>query len=181
MPVATSNSLQGSFHYDDFHSIVDNPNIRTLQYVGDYFTSSAFFSADADKSMYRPLLLVTYALNFALGGYEVTGYHLVNVGLHAVCSLLVWGMGIHFISHPRFQNKSLPLQERSVTDEPLALPLVCGLLFAAHPLAAEPVNYISSRSELLVAAFFYWPVFPTFDSDSPDVGDGTVLRFCRPP
>ena len=129
------NSLQGSFHYDDFHSIVDNPGIRTLANLPRFFVDPEMFSADAEKRMYRPLLLSTYALNYAWGEYEVSSYHLVNLSLHALCSLLVWGLAAQLhggVSRAFF----------------------CGLLFAAHPLGSEPVNYISSRSELLMAVFF---------------------------
>jgi tetratricopeptide (TPR) repeat protein len=132
------NSFQGGFHYDDFHSIVDNPSIRTLSNLPDFFTAPSMFSGDTDKSMYRPLLLVSYAINFALGEYDVFGYHLINILLHASCALLCWvAFGLLF---------------NDAQDQGRAA--FAGLLFAAHPLAAEPVNYISGRSDLL-STFFY--------------------------
>jgi len=130
-----ANSLDGSFHYDDFHSIVDNPAIRNLSGVPAFFADPAMFSADAAKSMYRPVLLTTYALNYVAGDYDVLGYHLVNLVLHAICALLVWRLALHVLGGQ-------------------STALVCGLAFAVHPLGTEPVNYISSRSELLVAAFY---------------------------
>lgn len=128
------NSLQGSFHYDDFHSIVDNPHIRRLGNVPAFFADPTLFSGDAAKAMYRPVLLVTYALNYAVGGYEVTGYHLVNIAMHAFNACMVWWLAVL-------------LGRRD-------LALWAGLLFAVHPVCTEPVNYISSRSESLVAAFY---------------------------
>ncbi|MBT4500209.1 MAG: tetratricopeptide repeat protein [Gemmatimonadetes bacterium] len=130
-----ANSFEGSFHYDDFHSIAWNPHIRDLGNIPSFFIDPQLFSADPEKGMYRPLLLVTYAINYALSGYEVWSYHWVNVGLHLLCSLLVWGIG-----------------RRSWGEGWGALG--SGLLFALHPLATEPANYISSRSELLAACFF---------------------------
>ena len=130
-----ANSLEGSFHYDDFHSIVDNPGVRDLDQVGRFFHDTTYFSGDHEKRMFRPLLLVTFALNYAAGEYSVLGYHLVNIFLHAVCVVLVW---------------ALSLRLRMGEDRAL----ICALLFAVHPLASEPANYISSRSELLMACFF---------------------------
>jgi len=130
-----ANSFRGSFHFDDFHSLVDNPGIRTLANVPRFFADPGLFSGDADKAMYRPVLLLTYALNYALGEYQVRGYHFVNLALHALCSLLVW-----------------LVSKRLFGDEGTGL--FCGLLFAAHPLGTEPVNYISSRSETLAAGFY---------------------------
>ncbi|MFA6110744.1 MAG: tetratricopeptide repeat protein, partial [Candidatus Latescibacterota bacterium] len=126
------NAFPGAFHYDDFHSLVENPAVRSLRFLPGYFTDPSLFSADAGKAMYRPLLLVTYALNHALGGYRPAGYLAVNLGLHLACSLLVWALGVRLLG------------SRSAG-------LFSGLLFALHPLATEPVNYISSRSESLAA------------------------------
>ncbi|MFC1527105.1 hypothetical protein ACFL6X_09900, partial [Candidatus Latescibacterota bacterium] len=55
--ICYANSLGGSFHYDDFHSIVDNPAIRDPGNVLDFLTDPSAFSGDPEKSMYRPLLL----------------------------------------------------------------------------------------------------------------------------
>ena len=109
--------------------------MRTLENVALFFAEPGLFSGDPDKPMYRPLLLITYALNYAAGEYGVWGYHLVNLGLHAICSLLVWVLGVRLLGRRREG-------------------FFCGLLFAVHPLASEPVNYISSRSESLAACFY---------------------------
>ena len=91
--------------------------------------------------MFRPLLLLTFALNYALNqaigldGYDVHGFHVVNLLLHAMTACFLWW----FV-------------RRATGRSDVAL--VGGLLFAVHPLGTEPVNYISSRSEGL-ASFFY--------------------------
>ena len=134
------NSLDGSFHYDGFHSIVENPGVRSLANVPAFFWDITLFSVDDSKGMYRPLLLVTYALNYAGGGYGSTGYHIVNLFLHALCSVLVWA-----IARVIFRQQSMAL--------------VSGLLFVVHPLATEPVNYVSSRSELLAGLLYLGSFF----------------------
>ncbi len=130
-----ANSLQNGFHYDDEHSVQNNIHIRDLSNIGRFFSDPATFSVDHDKGMYRPLLLVSYALNYAVGGYEVGGYHLVNIALHAANASLLWALLIAMGAG------------RSAA-------LMAGLLFALHPLGSEPVNYISSRSESLAALFY---------------------------
>ncbi len=126
--------LNNTFHYDDEHSIQQNPHIRQLGNIPDFFSDPSQFSVDAEKGMYRPLLLVSYALNFALGGFSVTGYHLLNILLHALNACLVCWLATRLSGDGR-------------------VGLVAGLLFAAHPLGSEPVNYISSRSDSLAALF----------------------------
>jgi protein O-mannosyl-transferase len=130
-----ANSIGGSFHYDDFHSIVENHSIRDWANGLWFFVDPGHFSADAQKAMYRPLLLLSYALNYSVGDYAVLGYHVFNIIIHAVASFLV-----------------ARVYERIVGDTRAAL--LCGLLFTVHPLTSEPVNYISSRSESLMACFY---------------------------
>lgn len=130
-----ANSLQGSFHYDDFHSLVDNPHVRSGANVGRFFIDPDMFSADPDKSMYRPLLLCSYAFNYALGEYDTLGYHLVNIALHALACVLVATIATQLVGGG-------------------AAGWIAGVFFAIHPLATEPANYISSRSESLAACFY---------------------------
>ena len=133
------NSCQGSFHYDDYHSIRDNSSIRTLSNLPAFFGDPSMFSGDTEKSMYRPLLLASYALNYAVGEYEVFGYHLLNIALHASCALLCWMVFVLLFTD---------------SWEHARAAMFAGLLFAAHPLAAEPVNYISGRSDLMSTLFY---------------------------
>ena len=130
--VTYGNSIRGSFHYDDLHSIVENPHIRSLSGVPSFFWKPEKFSRDADKAMYRPLLLASLALNYAVGEYDTLSYHVLNIALHGACSLLLWALLGRLGVHP-------------------CMALGGGLVFAVHPLASEPVNYISSRSELMAA------------------------------
>ncbi|MBJ67934.1 MAG: hypothetical protein CME28_08000 [Gemmatimonadetes bacterium] len=128
-------SLSGSFHYDDHHSIVDNPHVRDWRNIPAFFIEPDLFSADAEKSMYRPLLLVTYALNYAISGYSAEGFRVLNIVIHGLCSLLVALLAEALLGNRRDG-------------------WIAGLFFAVHPLATEPVNYISSRSESLAALFY---------------------------
>ncbi len=129
-----ANSLDNPFHYDDVHSIVDNPHLRDLERIPSFFVDPTTFSENPDNAMYRPLLLTSFALNYAVGGYEVRGYHLVSIVLHLGCALLVGGL------------------VRRILDEVWA-GWFAAALFALHPIHTESVNYISTRSEVL-AAFF---------------------------
>ena len=127
------NTLDNGFHYDDEHSILENHHVRSLLNLPAFFLDPGTFSGLPQARMYRPVLLVTYALNYAVGGYEPFGYHLVNLFLHLLNVLLVWRLA------------------GALGNGRGAL---CGaLLFLLHPVMTEPVNYISSRSSLLAASF----------------------------
>ena len=128
-------SLDNPFHYDDIHSIVENPHIRELGNIPFFFVRPEYFSADARSAMYRPLVLVSYAINYAIGGYDVVSYHWLNWALHGGCSLMVYVL-----------LRRLPI------TAPAAI--WTSAIFALHPINSEAVNYISSRSESLCALFF---------------------------
>jgi Tfp pilus assembly protein PilF len=123
-------SVWGSFLYDDQHVIVDNRSIRDLR---DLRTVAL-----AEKA--RPLLGLTWGLNFAISGLRPWSYHLGNVLIHAantalVASLFLW-LG---------RRRGWPEAEQK------ALAGAC--LFAVSPMAAETVAYVSSRSTALAALF----------------------------
>jgi protein O-mannosyl-transferase len=132
--VVYGRSVDYPFHYDDLHSIVENPHIRSLENIPAFFYRPDFFSADARGAMYRPLLLVSYSLNYALDKYTVEFYHWFNIGLHLCNSLLLFAL--------------LRLWYPDST-----LCYIASLLFFLHPVNVEASVYISSRSESLCALF----------------------------
>ncbi|MEW6750771.1 MAG: tetratricopeptide repeat protein [Candidatus Latescibacterota bacterium] len=131
--LAYGSSVSNPFHYDDFHSIVNNPYLRSLGNLPRFFVDPTLFSRDPAHAMYRPLLLASYAVSHALGGYQVWSWHAVSLLLHAGCSLLVAELGLVLLGQPAA--------------------ILAGLLFAVHPANSEAVNYLSSRSEILAALF----------------------------
>jgi len=124
------NSLGNGFHYDDTHSITENPHIRSLTHIPRFFVDPQSFSREPAMAMYRPVLLVTYAVNYALGQYRPWGYLLVNMLLHGTAALMVF----------------LVLQGMGVSRE---LAWWGGMVFGLHPVHSQGVNYVSSRSEVL--------------------------------
>ncbi len=129
------NSLDNSFHDDDEHSIVRNHHLRQLSRIPSFFADSATFSGEPGKGMYRPLVQASFALNYAIDGYRTRGYHLVNIGLHALTCIGLW-----------FLLGALRVPGAVV---------IC-LLYAMHPIHSQAINYLSSRSELMAGCAVIW-------------------------
>ena len=109
--------------------------------------------------MYRPVLLVSYALNYAVGEYDVFGYHLVNLVIHLANAWLVWLLAGALLSQrPGASVYNTPTDTLPSDDDYLSDSTLAALLFTVHPVMSEPVNYISSRSSLL-ATFFSCSLF----------------------
>ena len=126
------NALGNSFHYDDSHSIVENYHIRNLANVPQFFADPRTFSREPAMAMYRPLLVTTYAVNYALGRYHPQGYRLVNLLLHALAAWVVFEILRGLLGQDKWAWWG-------------------GAFFALHPIHSQAVNYISSRAELLGA------------------------------
>src|SRR3990170_283477 len=85
------NALRNPFHFDDAHHIQNNPAIRGVENIPSYFVDVRTFSIDRGNiGNYRPLLLMTHALNYWAGDLEPLGYHLVNLAFHIGSSGLIF-------------------------------------------------------------------------------------------
>ncbi len=155
-----SNSLYNSFHFDDNHSIVNNPYIRYPANIPYFFTSPNMFSVDRGARMYRPILLLTYAINYQIGGYNVLGYHIVNILLHILNSILIYIILLTPIGVSWIESKYLQysISNHQISIDRRWIALSGAFLFGLHAINTQPVNYISSRSVLLVT-FFYLLAF----------------------
>src|SRR3990172_12606615 len=85
------NALRNPFHFDDAHHIQNNPAIRGIENIPSYFVDVRTFSIDPGNiGNYRPLLLMTHALNYRAGDLEPLGYHLVNLAFHIGSACLIF-------------------------------------------------------------------------------------------
>src|SRR2546428_227195 len=76
-----ANSFAGPFIFDDLMSIRDNPRIRTLWPPWEGLTTTS-----------RPIVWLTLALNYAAGGLNVWGYHALNLAIHVLAGLVLYGL-----------------------------------------------------------------------------------------
>src|SRR5450432_2873453 len=107
--VAYSNSFSGPFIYDDKPAILDNLTLRQLW--PPWLALSPPHGGLTVEA--RPLLNVSFAFNYALGGMDVRGYHLANVLIHALAALVLFGVVRRTFLQPvlreSFGDAALPL------------------------------------------------------------------------
>src|ERR1700733_5713298 len=85
--VAYHNSFEVPFLYDDFSSIKDNPSIRHLWPIGEVLSPPTTSLAGG-----RPVVNLSLAVNYVLGGTSVRGYHAFNLAIHALVGLTLYGL-----------------------------------------------------------------------------------------
>ena len=141
--IAYSNTFTASFHFDDNPSIVENSTIRHM--TGENILKIL--------SGNRPVVFFSIMLNYMLGGLNVVGYHLFNIGVHIANSIFVYLLVLWTLSLPSIGGRYNGRAHR--------MALFAALLFGVHPVHTESVTYIISRTELL-ATFFYLLTFLLF-------------------
>ncbi len=86
--VVYSNSLNNAFLYDDKFNIVDNGFIKNWNNIHDLFTSKYFTLAQ--EKTYRPIVTLSYFINYSLCKLNVFGWHIINILFHLANAILVY-------------------------------------------------------------------------------------------
>ena len=129
-------TLDVPFYYDDNSSLRNNPAIQGIHFDRLWGQYSARFIG-----------YFTFAVNYSIHGYEVGGYHLINIFIHLINCCLFFLMASLFMSTP-------VLTRKTSDNVKTWLPFVAAFLFALHPLQIQAITYIVQRLASL-AAFFY--------------------------
>ena len=127
---SSATGLGNLFTYDDVPVIVENPMVTGLHTPWAYLTDS-YWGPSRGNALYRPLTVIAFALEWALGRGSPFPFHLANVVLYALTSLAVLAL------------------LRAVLPQGAAL--VAALLWAAHPVHVEAVANVVGQSEMLAA------------------------------
>jgi tetratricopeptide (TPR) repeat protein len=138
--LAYGTGLRADFTFDDRGIIVGNPLVKDIRYWPTLLTSD-YWAGTRDPAaahtihagLYRPLVLLSFAFNYAIAGPSAWSYHLVNILLHGLVSWLLY----------------LLARQLALSTRPS---LACALIFALHPIHTEPVIGIVGRAELFMAA-----------------------------
>jgi len=135
--LAYSNTFDVPFHLDDYPSIVKNPFLRDLRRLDELWY--------ALPSRFVPRF--TFALQYAIHGFEPWGYHLVNLACHIGTALLVWQLALVTFVTPSMRGRRTGAHAETIA-------LFSGLIFVAHPIQTQAVTYIVQRDAVLAALFY---------------------------
>jgi tetratricopeptide (TPR) repeat protein len=137
--IVFSNTLSNDFVFDDMSMIKQNAAIRGIRYVKLYFTHPFFAVGQpaigpVDYDYYRPVVLVSYLLDYLAWKQEPAGYHLTNIFLQSLATILLF----------------LVLNKLKLSPQ---VSFFAALLFAVHPALADSTAGVSGRSDPLCALF----------------------------
>jgi len=151
---AYANHFQNEFHFDDLHSITQNPAIAELGNLPRFFTDASLFSIMPSGRTWRPLVSTSLAIDYWLGGGLKPFYFHLSTFFWFLVQLVLM-----FFLFRRIMDAARPHPSNIWTA------WFATALYGLHPANAETVNYIIQRGDLydtlgVVAGllmFIAWP------------------------
>lgn len=140
------NGLDSPFIWDDQTAIIDNQTIRSIW--PPWKPLSTPLETPVSR---RPLVNLSFALNYWVNGLDVRGYHLVNLGLHLLTACLLFAV----IRRALAEGTSTP----RVRLHDSATALLATLWWAVHPMVTEIVNYTTQRTTALASLLLMTTVY----------------------
>ena len=135
-----SSTLRHPFHFDDASKIINNPAIKDPWDIERVFRHNPA----------RFLVFESLAINWSIGGRNTFGYHLFNITVHAITTVVVfWLAGLLFRASGQDESSGLAL----------ALGMAAALFFALHPLQTQAVTYIWQRNASMVAMLYLSSIY----------------------
>jgi tetratricopeptide (TPR) repeat protein len=144
--LAYANTFQVPFIFDDVPSIVENPTVRRLSLDALNPPREGGVTVSG-----RPVLNLSFALNHTISGLEVWSYHAVNLLIHVLAGLTLFGLVRRTLAHAALVKESAPPQ-------PVIAAVIAGI-WLLHPLQAESVTYLVQRAESLMGLFFLFTLY----------------------
>ena len=138
------NTFDHEFHLDSTWGLKENHAVRDLSNIPSYFKDPFTLTSLRANADYRPILQITYALNYAISEYNMWSWHLTQILLHVLNALFIVLLARKFLPY---------LIDNNNTKWQQAIPWIIGLLFLLHPTASGVVNYHWARSSLLTTTF----------------------------
>ena len=129
-----ANSFYGIFLFDDELHITRNDTIHHLFPPWDLLAAR------------RPVVYITLAVNYAISQLEPWSYHALNLIVHILASITLYGV----------VRQTLSLESLHKKYGPSAYPLAgaIALIWLVHPLQTQSVTYSVQRGESLMGLFY---------------------------
>jgi tetratricopeptide (TPR) repeat protein len=151
---AYANHFDNDFHFDDFHTVNNNPYIHDLRNIPYFFTDAFTFSNLPDHATWRPLVSTSLAIDFWLGhGLKHFPFQFSNFFWFAVQLVLM------FLLFRKIMDVTDPHPSNIWTA------LAATAFYGLHPACAETVNYVIQRGDLystlgIVASLWLYAAYP---------------------
>jgi tetratricopeptide (TPR) repeat protein len=168
-----ANHFYNSFHFDDWHTIVNNTSVRELRNIPLFFLDGTTFSAVPGNQSYRPVVSTLLAVDYHLGHGQPFFFHLSIVALFVALTLL-----LAFVIYHLLDSRAASLRSW--------IALVTATWYALLPANADTINYIiASSGEVIpalgvIASFAAYFAFPRLRGYSLYVLPAAIAILAKP-
>jgi len=131
------NVLRAPFVWDDDTAITTNPSIHQI--------AESLNPPIETPVSGRPVVNLSFAINYAMDGLEPRGYHAFNLAVHVLNALLLYAIVGLTLRRQRYLPSNAPVD---------AVALAASLLWMVHPLLSETIDYVTQRTESMMGLFF---------------------------
>jgi hypothetical protein len=129
---ASLSGITNGFAFDDLHIIVEDTRTHSLAHWWQLFAQS-YWPIEKGGDLYRPLTMLGFAVQWAIGNGAPLVFHIVSVALYALICATFFAVVLELL--------------------PLGAAWLGAALFAVHPVHVEAVGNVVGQSELLAALF----------------------------
>ena len=147
---AYSSNDNASWHFDDYPNIVNNPRIHLRDFKCKNVKEALFASYDDGKysgqQLYRPVSMLSFALNWYMGKDNVFGYHIVNNVIHLVTTCFLFLTILNLLMSPNLKGK--------YQGSEYVVAFLSAVLWAVNPIQTQAVTYIVQRMASIAAMFY---------------------------
>ncbi|MSU47992.1 MAG: tetratricopeptide repeat protein [Opitutus sp.] len=161
--LAYQNSFQVPLLLDDFGAIATNPTIQRLWPLEVVLNPPSTVGTAG-----RPLANFSFAINFALGGGDFRGYHALNLAIHVLAGLTLFGIVRRTLLRLRAISSTPGSRADELAADSLPLAFTIALLWTAHPLQTISVTYLSQRTESLMGLCYLATLYGFIRGTEPD-------------
>jgi tetratricopeptide (TPR) repeat protein len=134
-------TLTGDYIFDDIHNIKDNPHIRLTQITPEGLIKAALESPSAR----RPIANISFALNYYFYGYNVVGFHLVNILIHITNGMFLYLLITITLRTPTLRASYLMYRW---------VPFFAAFIWLVHPIQTQSVSYVVQRMNSMATLFY---------------------------
>lgn len=140
-------ALNAPLIFDDVDTLTRNASITTLRPLFGTPTQRGPLNPPRNiPTSARPLVNLTFAINYHFGQLNPAGYHAVNAIIHFLSAMLLWAIVRRTLRLPYFAGRFDPVAGW--------LAFAVAMIWALHPLQTETVIYATQRTELMMALFY---------------------------
>ncbi|MFA7123821.1 MAG: hypothetical protein WC212_07270 [Candidatus Delongbacteria bacterium] len=138
-------AFKGVWQYDDLPVIVNNEGIRNGIFNPDFFKGNTFF---------RSLSYISFSLNYLADGYEIFGYHLVNLIIHLFAGIFLYLFILELFFSIRLKNGGEYVEGRVKLTAFLTT-----MFWLTAPINVQAVTYIVQRMTSLAGLFYFCALY----------------------